>query len=85
MTETKRDTYEKEIREDFEIAYKERLLTLKKWYENSCHTLQNTLADSYQKVLKDEILTTMVDDKTTSLFIEERVKELFLEIRIKML
>ena len=54
---------------------------MKLWFEkNQYQTLQMTISDAYKKVLQDEILTTMIGDKTTIPFIEERVKELFIEI-----
>ena len=54
---------------------------MQQWLQkNQYQTLQNTVADAYKHVLNDEILTTMIGDKTTIPFIEERVKELFVEI-----
>lgn len=79
MGET-RENIEKEVRESFEAAYKERLLTMKNFYEMRFQTLQETMSGSYKRVLQDEILTTMVRDSTTVSYLEDRVKELFKEI-----
>lgn len=69
-----REQVEKEVRESFELAYKERLLTMKNFYEMRFQTLQDTLASSYRRVLQDEIMTTMLRDTTTVNYLEERVK-----------
>ena len=53
MATTHRDALEKEIRENFENSYKERLLTMKKFYEMRNDTLLETIRSSYKKVLQD--------------------------------
>ena len=49
-------------------------------YELKYNTLNDSILSVFDRIKKDEILSTMFHDRNTTVHIEERVKEIFSEV-----
>ena len=63
--------------------YAEKLKTVFTWYSEWKEKLHGAIQSVYEKVLTDEVLSAMMNDKTTSAHIDDRVKEIFSEVVTK--
>ncbi|KAL4511780.1 hypothetical protein ABPG72_012625 [Tetrahymena utriculariae] len=66
--------------QDVEMDYNERINSMRELYEMRFQTLQETIRDVYEKVIKDDLIQTMKDNPISQEYIHQRVRELFEEI-----
>ena len=73
---------ESQLKQEFETAYNERIITMRSFYEMKYETLYQTVKESLEKILTDELLDTMKQDQTSQEFIWQRVREMFEDVVI---
>lgn len=68
------------IREQFEAAYKQRMAKICSIFQMRYQQLHNSIRSVFDRIKEDELLSAMLNDRTTSVHIDDRVKQIFSEV-----